>query len=251
MTCRPVRPAMAVLVAGLILGAAGAGAAEPGPPVAPVDDTVRQALQATPDLARGKALFFNCAVCHSPEGWGSPSGSYPQIAGQHQSVILKQLDDIRLGNRDTPTMIPFTAPLFAMGPQALADLSGYIQRLPMNPRNTTGAGGNLERGGELYAKLCAKCHGNTGEGNAAEFQPRIHGQHVQYLLRQLEWIKTGKRRNADRIMTQQIMDLAPEELMAIADYVSRQTPGKERLADHPEWKNPDFGPGFKAAPKSW
>ena len=38
-----------------------------------VDEVVKQALEATPDRERGKQLYFNCALCHTPEGWGSPA----------------------------------------------------------------------------------------------------------------------------------------------------------------------------------
>ena len=98
-----------------------------------IDDIVKQALEAKPDLDNGKKLYHNCALCHTPEGWGSPAGNYPQIAGQHRSVLVKQLADIYKGNRDNPTMMPFTSHLFTKGPQALADISAYIEQLPMVP----------------------------------------------------------------------------------------------------------------------
>lgn len=77
-----------------------------------LDDIVYQAMKVTPDIDNGRNLYRNCAVCHSPEGWGSPTGRYPQIAGQHESVSIKQMRDIHDGNRDNPTMVPFTEPLF-------------------------------------------------------------------------------------------------------------------------------------------
>lgn len=215
-----------------------------------IDEIVQKALQAEPDLQKGKMLYHNCAVCHTPEGWGSATGRFPQIAGQHQSVILKQLSDIQKGNRDNPTMIPFTDPVFAQGPQVLADLSAYIEQLPMVPNNSIGTGRQLEEGKKLYNNECKKCHGDQGEGDAKEFYPRIQGQHFQYVLRQMEWIKLGKRRNADKKMVEQFEHFSQDDLEAIADYVSRLTPDKGMLADHLDQKNPDFRPDFVTAPKT-
>lgn len=211
-----------------------------------IDETVKKALVATPDLKNGKKLYHNCALCHTPEGWGSPLGSFPQIAGQHKTVILKQLADIHKGNRDNPTMMPFTPNLFKKGSQALADISSYIEQLPMVPNNSIGMGLQLEEGKRLYNANCKSCHGDNGEGKSEEFYPRIHGQHYQYLLRQLQWIKTGKRRNADTKMTKQLKAFSYQELNIIADYVSRLRPDKMLLADHADWRNPDFRSGFKS-----
>ena len=230
----------------LALLASAAAYAEPKK----VDEFVEIALQAEPDLQKGRMLYYNCAICHTPEGWGSPNGRFPQIAGQHQSVILKQLADIQKGNRDNPTMIPFTGPLFYLGPQALADLSAYIEQMPMVPNNSIGSGLRLEEGKKLYNKECKECHGENGEGDAKEFYPRIHGQHFEYVLRQMEWVKLGKRRNADEEMVKQFEKFSQDDLEVIADYVSRLQPDKGLLADHLDQKNPDFRPDFVTAPNT-
>ncbi len=243
---RPRFRAALILGLSLTLPVFGAIAAEPQV----VDEVVQQALSATPDIDRGMKLYYKCALCHTPEGWGSPAGNYPQIAGQHQSVIIKQLLDIDKGNRDNPTMMPFTGPLLKKGPQAVADISAYIQQLLMVPNNSVGAGLRLEKGKEIYVEYCKKCHGDNGEGDARMFYPRIQGQHFRYLLRQLQWIKLGKRRNADKEMVEQFEVFSQSDLAAVADYVSRLAPDKELIADHADWRNPDFGSGFKSVPRS-
>jgi cytochrome c553 len=218
-------------------------------PAANVDQVVQDALKLTPDPQRGRQLFFSCAVCHTPEGWGSPSGHYPQIAGQHRSVVIKQLEDIYKGNRDNPTMIPFTTPLLSQGPQALADIAAYVEGLRMVPNNKVGPGYQLERGKSLYKETCSECHGENGEGKAAKYYPRIQGQHFSYLQRQLHWIKEGKRRNADKEMMKHLRNFSYEDMDAVADYVSRMPVDQSLLADHKDWRNPDFRAGFVSAPK--
>ena len=214
-----------------------------------IQEIVQQALDVTPDSIQGKNLYQNCAVCHSPEGWGTSSGHYPQIAGQHKTVIIKQLTDIHRGNRDNPTMLPFTSPLFSLGAQALADLAEYISKLPMIPNNSVGYGSDQEVAVKLYKDNCEQCHGQNGEGDADKYYPRIHGQHYSYLERQLHWIKNGKRRNADKKMVKQIQKFSYRELQLIADYVSRMRPNKSLVAESMYWKNPDFRSGFYSAPR--
>ena len=48
----------------------------------------------------GKKQFVQCARCHGTERWSGYSGDYPQIAGQHGSVVIKQIIDIQAGRRE-------------------------------------------------------------------------------------------------------------------------------------------------------
>ncbi|RTZ78134.1 MAG: cytochrome C, partial [Gammaproteobacteria bacterium] len=61
-----------------------------------------EALHLKPDHENGIEVYEVCAACHLTEGWGTKDGTFPQIAGQHQTVLVKQLADIREGNRDNP-----------------------------------------------------------------------------------------------------------------------------------------------------
>ena len=213
-----------------------------------IDPEMEEALGLAPNLKRGRQLYETCAICHTPLGWGTPDGRYPQIAGQHYSVVIKQLEDIRHGNRDNPTMYPFTQPNILPDAQAIADVSGYIARMPMNPHNAVGPGNDLKHGAALYQEHCVKCHGEQGEGDAAEYYPRIQGQIYSYLLRQMFWIKNGKRRNADETMVRQIEHFSTRDMYAVIDYASRLRPADELLASDPGWRNPDFPADFRAVP---
>jgi len=202
-------------------------------------DEYEAAIKLEPNLENGRRLFRTCTVCHTPEGWGTESGSYPQIAGQLKTVIIKQLADIRARNRDNPTMYPFTNPRRFGGPQEIMDVAAYIENLPMNPRNGLGPGMYLAQGEEIYQRDCAECHGDNGEGSVADHIPALYGQHYRYLVRQFEWIRIGKRRNADQKMVKQIQGFTPFDVHAVMDYVSRLKPPAEKLAQ-PGWINPDF-----------
>ena len=199
---------------------------------------IKKGLQFAPNLENGKKVYTICAVCHEPEGWGDKQGYYPQIAGQLRGVIVKQMADIRAGNRDNPTMLPFTSRKI-LSDQDIFDVAAYLEQIPMNPDNGIGPGDDLEHGKILYDKYCVDCHGAQGEGHLADNMPLIQGQHYEYLVRQFEWIRTNKRRNADKEMVEQIKGFSRSDVSAIMDYVSRMRPPSEKLAE-PGWLNPDF-----------
>ncbi|MBF0448994.1 MAG: c-type cytochrome [Magnetococcales bacterium] len=188
-------------------------------------------LKLTGDKKRGKQIYDDLCSnkCHQPQGWGLIDGSYPQIAGQYASVQIKQLLDIREGNRDNPTMFRFSLPSEIGGYQAIADVAAYIEDLPMIPNNGVGPGVDLETGEKLYLKLCAKCHGKQGEGNDKEFYPRIHGQHYNYLLRQVQWMKENKRRNVHPLKMMQLDSISDRDLRIIIDYVSTLKPPQSMI----------------------
>lgn len=200
---------------------------------------VEQALALEPDLEHGLEIYRGCAQCHMPEGWGMSSGLVPQIAGQHRTVVIKQLADIRAGNRETVVMAPYASVEAIGGVQSVADVAGYIDTLEISTAGGKGPGDQLELGEQLYRDNCARCHGEKGEGRADTFVPRIQAQHYEYLLRQFEWIQQGKRRNANAEMRAQIEGFSPEQMRAVLDYVSRLEPPLE-LRAAPGWFNPDF-----------
>ena len=100
----------------------------------------------------------------------------------------------------------------------------------------------------MYRENCVDCHGDRGQGDRKEHIPMIQGQHFRYLVRQFEWIRSGRRRNSDPEMVKQIRGFTHRDLRIVLDYVSRLRPPKEKLAA-PDWMNPDF-PNFARRPMS-
>ncbi len=206
---------------------------------AALDDELTQAMQLKGDVQRGKEVFKLCIACHSTNGWGLKDGTFPQLAGQHRSVVIKQIADIRAGNRDNPMMAPIAKEAVMGGPQAISDVAAYIATLPMNPDPGHGKGGNEKRAEKLFYRKCSECHGADAGGDEERFFPRIQGQHYEYLLRQIKWMREGKRRNANPYMVKRIKKMKIKDLELLVDYVSRLKPPKDKIAP-PGWKNPDF-----------
>jgi len=227
---------VAILGALLVL----AGCTEEGvSPEAAAAREIEQALELAPDTENGLRIYRTCVECHRPEGWGLANGFMPQIAGQHRKVVVKQLADIRAHNRDNPGMCPLASAEKIGGAQAVADVTGYIDTLEISIENGKGPGDQLELGRTLYEANCARCHGPEGEGDNDRYMPRIQAQHYAYLVRQLERIRDGKRRNADPEMTAQVRSFSAEEVSAVSDYVSRLEP-PEAFQAPKGWRNPDF-----------
>lgn len=72
-------------------------------------------------------------------------------------------------------------------------------------------------GKSLYAK-CVSCHGQNGEGNAAQKAPRIAGQHDWYIYTQLVSFKNGDRKNPT--MLPFIKNLSDKDYQDLAAYIS-------------------------------
>ncbi len=179
-----------------------------------------EALKLKGDAKAGAEGYEVCGACHLPNGAGRPDGTFPQLAGQHATVLIKQMADIRAGLRDNPTMYPFAKEL--TDAQELANVSAYIQSLciPLDHGKYEGkdATDQVAKGKALYEKQCLDCHGGNGQGDSAKFYPVIAGQHYAYLLRQMTEIRDGKRRNANPDMVKVIKPYTNEQLVSISAY---------------------------------
>ncbi len=178
-----------------------------------------EALKLKGDLKRGEEAYEVCSACHLPNAAGRPDGTFPQLAGQHTTVIIKQIADIRAKLRDNPIMYPFAVTL--ADPQELADVSAYIASLKVPHDNGRGPGTDLDLGKKLYERDCQVCHLKNGEGVMDKFYPVLAGQHYKYMLRQATDIRDGRRRNANPDMVKVIKTYNDKEVDAIVDFMSR------------------------------
>jgi cytochrome c553 len=160
-------------------------------------------------------------VCHQPNAWGSPDGDIPNLAGQQKRYLEKQLAVFRSGARvDTAMQVVAAHPTF-INQNNIVALAKYLADLDANPNPVSGSGEHLRVGQELYAHICAACHGIDGRGEPGNRVPRIAGQHYPYLRRQIEAAAGLHKDLAPPEMTSALRGMRPQEKDALADYISR------------------------------
>ena len=77
------------------------------------------------DIDAGKAKSAVCAACHGPAGI-SPADIWPNLAGQKEAYLAKQIKAFRDGERIDLTMAPMVANL---SDEDIADLAAYYSSL--------------------------------------------------------------------------------------------------------------------------
>jgi cytochrome c553 len=77
------------------------------------------------DAAAGKAKSATCAGCHGAAGI-SAVPTYPNLAGQKEAYMVKQLKAFKDGSRKEPTMNAMTKPL---SDADIANLAAYYAGL--------------------------------------------------------------------------------------------------------------------------
>jgi cytochrome c553 len=181
------------------------------------------ALHGSADLLNGAELFRSCAVCHGASGAGTADGQIPRIAGQHFSVLVKQLVDYRNSRRWDPRMEYVADRHLLKRAQDITDVAGYASQLSLSADQGVGVGSGefLARGRTLFEDACQSCHGRSGDGNGLHAIPQLAGQNYAYLVRQIHDAVEGRRPNfsADHIQLLKRLDYA--DIMGVSDYLSR------------------------------
>lgn len=173
------------------------------------------------DIATGARLAAeHCAACHGVTGQGV-SPEFPNLAGQNEKYLAKQLRDFASGVRDSTVMDTKAAVLSECSVRALAK---YYQS--QKPRVTpapdpmlANAGAFVYERGNPYSGLpgCVACHGTGARGNAE--LPRLAGQSPRYLERQLRSFADKSRANDNAIMTTIANQLSEMEMKAVVEYL--------------------------------
>jgi len=77
------------------------------------------------DAAAGKSKAVSCAACHGAEGI-SANDIWPNLAGQKQGYLKKQMKAFKDGSRKDPMMSPMAAPL---SDEDIDNLAAYFSSL--------------------------------------------------------------------------------------------------------------------------
>jgi len=171
------------------------------------------------DAAAGGKLVTACQACHGTDGNGN-APNYPNLAGQNERYLFRQLQMIQDESRSAPLMagqhLRDIAAFYASKPGKLGQAQGDDAQIAM--AQGLYRGGSMEKG----IAACTACHSPTGSGNAPAGFPRISGQPVDYTVEQLTKYREGQRATDEEyggMMRQVAAGLNDTEIAALADYL--------------------------------
>jgi cytochrome c553 len=181
------------------------------------------------DAKAGQTKSELCQGCHGADGISIDPTTFPNLAGQFEGYIFKQVQDFQLGNRNDDTMSAMAAMVTER--QDLKDIAAYFasqKQMKGKPSGSKVANAGkkiFETGNKKLGDYgaCVRCHGENGKGKSKTISlfPVIGGQQKAYVIKQLKDFKAGTRVNDPAgMMAMVAKGLDDKEIEAVADYVS-------------------------------
>ncbi|MCK5872079.1 MAG: cytochrome c4 [Methylococcales bacterium] len=208
-------------------------------------------VHAKANTEAGKQQAAACAGCHGETG-NSTVATFPKLAGQHASYLVKTLQELKKGTRNAPMMAPLAA---SLSDESMAELAAFYaaqtvtpNEMPLLPlsdeeedeedeaaielikkkqqqklETLLAKGKSLYLNGNLESKVsaCSACHGVNGDGNQPASYPALKAQHADYLIKTLTDFQKGRRsQDTDNIMAMIAKKMTDEEIQAVSYYIS-------------------------------
>jgi cytochrome c553 len=198
----------------------------------------------------GKEKAAACAGCHGEDG-NSMVSTFPKLAQQHSSYLIKELKAFKTGTRVNAMMNPLA---MGLSDEDIEDIAAYYssKKISANTLPTLAAdeedeqpvadsnkaaesdinqliaeGSDLYRNGDIKREVsaCIACHGPFGEGNKPAAFPAIKSQHADYLIKTLNDFKSGERSNNPENMMHMIAKkMTEKEIKSVSYYISMMKP---------------------------
>lgn len=172
--------------------------------------------------AAAKLAEQECSLCHG-RGGQSVSPTFPRLAGQRAAYIQEELMEFREGSRKDPDAQAY---MWGMASQLNNDiieaLGHYYQNL--NPVQAKAEDQELVSAGKALFESgmpangippCQACHGPKAQGVGP--LPRLAGQHVAYLVKQMRSFKNGLRTSP--VMEPIMQHLTSQQMQNVANYL--------------------------------
>ena len=180
---------------------------------------------ATGDATAGKEKSQVCQGCHGEAG-NSYGPDWPNLAAQHPSYLIKQIQNFQEGVRSDETM---NAMVIGLSPQDIKDIAAYFASQSLEPQEqqtdaeVIKTGRKIFKGGNRYSGVpaCAGCHGPNGAGNGPAALPHLAGQKSTYTVKTLKDFQSNTRANdVNEIMRNIAAKLTESEIKAVAAYLA-------------------------------
>lgn len=187
------------------------GASEGTPPTLPMAGS----------LPPPHAVRQTCWRCHGIDGTGRGPGVFPSLAGQRSGYLYASLRAFRDRSRFSGVMSSVASPL---SDEAMRQIAEYYEALPSRPPaslETSDAGAAIATQGIADRDIppCAECHGPSAHPKSPAY-PRLAGQHVRYLISQLELLQERRRGGSPNVnlMQEFVHRLRQEEIRDVTRY---------------------------------
>ena len=179
---------------------------------------------ANPSVSASTLAQQVCSNCHGLTG-NAVSPNFPNLAGQVEPYFIAQLIGFKSHDRRDPAGFEYMWGLSrSLTDDQIKGLATYYgAQMPM-PQAIEGDAARIASGKALFetgladkgVPACAGCHGAKGEGNATF--PRLAGQHVDYLVKQLVVFQRTDERPEGAIMKNVAHELTPQNIADVAAY---------------------------------
>ncbi|WP_305909888.1 c-type cytochrome [Methylomarinum sp. Ch1-1] len=209
-------------------------------------------VHAEGNAQEGKTQAASCAGCHGEDG-NSMAPTFPKLAGQHESYLIKQLLAFKAGARNAPMMAPLA---MGLNEKAIENIAAYYSEQSISANQPPvletdddedeneldqaeqeaaaekrqseldelmALGSDLYRNGDLEREVsaCIACHGPYGEGNKPAVFPALRSQHADYLIKSLSDYKKGERQNnPDNMMHMIAKKMTDKQIKAVSYHIS-------------------------------
>jgi cytochrome c553 len=203
------------------------------------------------DAGAGGKKVAMCIGCHGLPGYQS---SFPQIykvpkiAGQNAKYIVAALNGYKSGDRKHPSMRGVAG---SMSDQDIADVAAYYEALGKGTAAAPVPDSPEAPPAALTAKVaaCEACHGKNFNNTVDPANPRLAGQHADYLLVSLKAYMTDNNPRVGRASVVMKGMIAPEvdgkkkpvfsnaELKQLAEYLAG-LPGELKTVPQSRFHSP-------------
>jgi cytochrome c553 len=178
------------------------------------------------DPELGKAKSATCVACHGTDG-NSINPIWPNIAGQHEQYIARQLELFKSGERESSVMLGMVAGLSS---EDMHNLGAYYasQKIKIGSANEdlVELGKSVYQGGvtKMNIPACMACHGVAGKGNPLSGYPVLAGQNAAYTESMLKDFRSGTTNGKEgdtngMIMSEVAKYLTDDEIKALSSYI--------------------------------
>jgi len=180
---------------------------------------------ANPNVSGQTLAMQVCSNCHGVTG-NSISPNFPNLAQMPEAYLAAQLAEFKRHSRQDPQGFEYMWGLsHNLTDKQIQELATYFSSQKLEKRAVEGKPERIEAGKTIFTNgvpgksipPCGSCHGPDGMG-VATF-PRIAGQHVDYLIKQLEVFQRTNQRPDGSIMKTVAHELTKQNILDVSDYL--------------------------------